>query len=66
MILPTIIDGVMSIGGGAYICLLAFGFVAPGRDKERSEAFLKRWGTLLKVGGPLIIVWGLYDVIHGI
>ncbi len=45
--------------GGIYCTLLGFGILAPSKNVEVNERWLKKFGTFMKVVGPLMILSGV-------
>jgi len=62
----SIIDGVLSAAAGIYVTLVGFRVFPLTKDKEKQEAVLAKWGNLLKLGGPLIVLWGVYNIVSGL
>jgi hypothetical protein len=62
----SIIDGVLSAAAGIYVTLVGFRVFPLTKDKEKQEAVLAKWGKLLKLGGPLIVLWGVYNIVSGL
>jgi hypothetical protein len=63
MIFSRFIDGLISLLGGIYGTLLGLGVIKIQRDPENAAAYLKQYGIVLKILGPLVSLWGLYLVI---
>ena len=53
------LEGLIPLLGGIYCTLLGFGIVAPGKNPEGNELWLKKFGTFMRVGGPFLILFGL-------
>jgi len=60
------IDGLLTIAAGIYVCLITFGAVRLSKDKAKEEEWRKKWGGVLKVAGPLLLIWGLFSVVRGL
>jgi hypothetical protein len=58
MIVSRFIDGLVPLAAGIYATLLAFGLLR-AHKKETAEK-LKEAGGVLKIFGPLVILYGLY------
>ncbi len=56
------IDALVSLAGGIYVCLIGFGVVCPSKNREKAEIWRKKWGGFLRVAGPLIALWGAYQL----
>jgi hypothetical protein len=57
------IDALVSLAGGIYVCLIGFGIVSPSKNKEKAEIWRKKWGGFMRVAGPLIALWGVYQLV---
>lgn len=53
------IGGLIPIAGGIYGLLVAFRFVAVSKNPDANELWLRKFGPLLKVLSPLIILFGV-------
>lgn len=54
-----LINGLIPLGFGIYLTLAGFGLIPAGSDKK-SAAARARWVKHGKIGGPLLIAFGLY------
>jgi hypothetical protein len=61
---PSIIDGTLTVAGGVYVSLVAFSVIYPGNEKAKLAAVRAKWGGVLKVAGPLIIVFGIFNIVR--
>lgn len=61
--IPMSLDGIIFLLGGIYCTLIGFRIVAPGKNPERNEEWLRKFGTLMKIGGPLLIIFGLFELL---
>ena len=57
------IDGLISLFCGIYVSLVGFGVVVPGKDRVKSDAWLRKWGGFMKIAGPLIALSGLFHIL---
>jgi hypothetical protein len=58
------IDALIPFFGGAYCTYLAFRGVPPGTTKVAEwQAWLARWGRLLKILGPILMIVGLMQLL---
>jgi hypothetical protein len=57
------LEGIIPLLGGIYCTLLGFRVVAPGKNPERNELWLKKFGTFMKIGGPFLILFGLVELL---
>ena len=55
------LDGIIPLLGGIYCTLLGFGIIAPGKNPEKNAQWLAKFGTFMKIGGPLLIVFGFLE-----
>ncbi|MBO6558786.1 MAG: hypothetical protein JJ957_20065 [Pseudomonadales bacterium] len=55
-------DGLISIGAGVYVYLLATGKAQISKDEERSKAWVEKFGRAMKVIGPLLVAFGLFRI----
>jgi hypothetical protein len=53
------LESIISLLAGIYCTLVGFRIVAPGKNPERNEEWLRKFGTLMKIGGPLLILFGI-------
>ncbi|MCX6966575.1 MAG: hypothetical protein NTZ46_02140 [Verrucomicrobia bacterium] len=51
---------------GIYCTLLGFGILAPGKNSEHNERWMKKFGTFMKIGGPFMILSGLLQFLFGL
>jgi hypothetical protein len=58
------IDALIQLLGGAYCTYLAFRGVPAGTAKAAEwQAWLARWGLLLKILGPILMIAGLAQLL---
>jgi hypothetical protein len=57
-------DVILALGLGVWMVLLGFKVVTINRDPEKSAAWYQRWGLLMKIGGPLVFLWGVYNLVR--
>jgi hypothetical protein len=58
------IDALIQLLGGAYCTYLAFRGVPAGTAKVAEwQAWLARWGLLLKILGPILMIAGLAQLL---
>lgn len=55
-------DGVISIVGGIYCYLTAIGVVKLRKNETDSAAWLKKYGTFLKLIAAALIIFGVYTL----
>jgi len=52
-------SGLIFIAGGIYALLAAFRVVRLSKNQEANEQWLRKFGPMMKVLGPIIILFGL-------
>lgn len=58
-----LINGLIPLAFGVYSTLVGYGIIpANFTDPKKSSAWVARWGQHSRIGGPLLIVLGLYLV----
>ena len=57
-------DIVLPLALGVWMVLLGFKVVTITRDPEQSAAWHGRWGRFMKIAGPLVVLWGLYNLVR--
>ncbi len=55
-------DGIISIIGGIYCYLTAIGVVKLRKSEEEAAAWLKKYGTFLKIVSVALIIFGVYTL----
>src|SRR5689334_19400298 len=60
-------NGIIPLFGGIYATLLAFGYL-PRRSKnpEKLAVWMKRWGPIIRVLGPVVILSGVITLVSGL
>ncbi len=53
------LEGIIPTLGGVYCTALGFRWIAAGKNPERNELWLKKFGTLSKILGPFLILFGI-------
>jgi cadmium resistance protein CadD (predicted permease) len=61
-----LLDGLLPLALGIWMALLGFGVTSLSKDTAKSEGFRRKWSALLKIAGPLIAVWGAYNISRAI
>jgi len=51
--------GLILVAIGVYVLLAAFGVVRVSKNPEANELWLRKFGTIMKVTGPIIVLFGL-------
>jgi uncharacterized membrane protein len=57
--IPGLTSGIIPLALGVWATLLAFGIVPASLDEKKAKQWRNRWASRMKVGGPLLIVFGL-------
>jgi len=52
-------SGLIPIAGGIYLVLASFRIIQLGKNPEANELWLRKFGPMMKVIGPIIILGGL-------
>lgn len=60
---PMNLEGIIPLLGGIYCTLLGFRVVAPGKNRERNEQWLKKFGPFMRIGGPFLIIFGFVQLL---
>ena len=53
------LEGLIPLLFGIYCTLIGFRIVAPGKNPELNEQWLKKFGPFMKISGPLLTLFGL-------
>jgi hypothetical protein len=56
------ISGLIPIAGGLYVLLAAFRVVRVSKNPETNEVWLRKFGDMSKVLGPILIVGGILEL----
>jgi len=56
------LGGLIPIIGGVYCVLVAFRVVRVSKNPEANELWLRKFGTLMKILGPIVILYGLAEI----
>lgn len=56
------LKGLIPLLGGIYFMLVGFRVVRLSNNPEANELWLRKFGTLTKILGPLIILFGLAEL----
>lgn len=56
------LGGLIFVGGGVFSLLVAYGVVRASKDPAANEAWLRRFGPMMKVLSPIIILFGLAEL----
>jgi hypothetical protein len=65
--IAALVDGAIPLLGGIYCTLLGFRVVGkPPGASEEYDAWHRRFGTFFRVGGPFLILFGLFQMARGL
>jgi hypothetical protein len=53
------LSGLIFIAGGIYVLLAAFRVVRLSKNQEANEQWLRKFGLMMKILGPIIILFGI-------
>jgi hypothetical protein len=53
------LSGLIFIGGGMYVLLASFRVVPLSKNIEANEQWLRKFGPMMKIIGPIVILFGL-------
>jgi len=56
------LGGLIPLLGGVYCVLVAFRVVPVSKNPQANEQWLQKYGTWLKVLGPIVILFGLAEL----
>ena len=57
------LEGLIPLLGGLYAFLLARGVLSASKDEIKNEAWRRKWGPILNWLGPLVVLFGLVQLI---
>ncbi len=56
------LGGLIPFLGGVYCLLVAFRVVRVSKNPQANEQWLQKYGTWLKILGPIVILFGLAEL----
>ena len=56
------LGGLIPLLGGVYCLLVAFRVVRVSKNPQANEQWLQKYGTWLKILGPIVILFGLAEL----
>jgi hypothetical protein len=56
------LGGLIPLLGGVYCVLVAFRVMRVSKNREANEQWLQKYGTWLKILGPIVILFGLAEL----
>jgi hypothetical protein len=66
-LIASLIDGAIPFAGGVYITLLGFRVVGKKLGaNSRFDDWMSRFGKFFRIGGPLLIAFGVFQAVFGI
>ena len=57
------LEGLIPLLGGLYAFLLARGVLRASKDPAKNDAWLGKWGPILKWIAPLVMLFGLLQLV---
>lgn len=61
----ALLQAIVPLGLGIYSSLLGYGIVpANFNDPKKSSAWRNRWGKQARIGGPVLIAFGLFQLVR--
>jgi hypothetical protein len=57
------LGGLIAIAGGTYGLLAALGIVRVSKNPQTDEVWLRKFGAMMKVVTPLVILFGLAELL---
>ncbi len=55
------IDALISILGGLYVYLAAKGHVMISKNPESNHRWVQKYGSIMKIIGPMVMVFGILN-----
>jgi len=55
--------GLIEVAVGAYLTLVAFGQIQASRNPQKNKEWLTQYGGVLKVAGPLLLLYGVASTV---
>jgi hypothetical protein len=56
------LEGLIPLLGGVYFLLVGLRVLRVSKNPEANELWLRKFGTWMKIIGPILIIFGLADV----
>jgi hypothetical protein len=60
----SLMYGSVTVAVGIFVCLFAYRIVAISADRRKDDAWHAKWGGFMKVSGPLIVAWGVFNLLR--
>jgi hypothetical protein len=57
------LEGLIPIIGGVFAWLMATGRYNPSKDPVKSDEWRRKWGPMLKILAPLVILFGVAQLL---
>ena len=57
------LSGLIAVAGGIYGLLAAFGIVRVSKSPPANEVWLRKFGSMMKIVSPLVILFGLAELL---
>jgi hypothetical protein len=63
----AVLQALIPLAFGVYSSLLGYGIVpANFKDPKKASAWRARWGMQARIGGPLLIAFGLFQLVRAL
>lgn len=63
---PALLNGIIPIGVGIVTTLMGFGIVPASLDAKKAAKWQGRWGGKARLGGPLVILVGIVQLVRAL
>ncbi len=57
------IDGIVFVIMGAWVLLIGLGKARVSKNPEANAAWLKKWGIVFRIGGPIMALAGIVRIV---
>jgi len=57
------LEGLIPLLGGVYCVLAGFGVIRVSKNPKANESWLRKFGTLMKILGPVVALFGLAELV---
>ncbi len=60
------IDGIIFVIGGVWCLFVGLGKARVSKNPEAGEAWLKKWGLVFRIAGPIMVLAGIVRIVAGL
>jgi hypothetical protein len=60
------IDGIIFVTLGVWVLLIGLGKAQVSKNPEAGAAWLKKWGIVFRIGGPIMVLAGIVRIVAGL